>query len=191
MGNYFGVGNKNSSHIGKTYYKITNENENHHGYQYYDGLNVLEEEFAKIGSCCKGGFYFTDINNIHNFFGYGIYLREITLPTDDTELKVVIDPQGNKWRANKVILGKRYLLSDPATYELLIVMGANINNLVNSADEKSNYDIVVYLESKGAKISVPYCFYSRNSSTNEYIPCDDLFCKSCTRIMRRKNRYYL
>jgi len=67
------------------YYKITNSTENHHGYRHKDGL------FAETCSCCVGGFYFTDIENILQFLEYGIYLGEITLPVNDDDFKMVKD----------------------------------------------------------------------------------------------------
>ena len=77
------------------YYKITNSTENHNGYQYKDGLNILQEPFAETGSCCPGGFYFTDIDHILKFLSYGIYLREITLPINDSDFKMVRDDRTN------------------------------------------------------------------------------------------------
>ena len=74
-----------------TYFKITNFNENHHGYQYQDGLNVLDKPFEKDGSCVEGGLYFTDLKNIYNYYGYGCWLREITLPLDDPDFQMVED----------------------------------------------------------------------------------------------------
>ena len=57
------------------YYKITNKEENHYGYQYVDGLNILKEEFNdnQNDSCCEGGFYFTTLDFIHDFYDYGVY----------------------------------------------------------------------------------------------------------------------
>ena len=109
------------------YYKITNKKENHHGFQYSDGLNILIDEFNNDPnqSCCKGGLYFTDVSNIFEFLNYGIYLREITLPTTDQNFCMVKD--GNKWRANMIILGKRYELSNVDTFKLLIEKGADIH----------------------------------------------------------------
>lgn len=98
------------------YFKITNINENHNGYQYQDGLNILDKPFDEKGSCAVGGLYFTTINHIHEYYKYGIYLREIHLPTDDPEFKMVEDPARQKYRANKIILGAKYSLFDPATY---------------------------------------------------------------------------
>ncbi len=77
----------------KTFYKITNETECHHGFQYEDGLNILTEPFAETGSCCKGGFYFTDIHHILEFLKYGCYLRIVKLPLTDPDFKCVKDDQ--------------------------------------------------------------------------------------------------
>src|SRR5207244_1313830 len=83
------------------------------------GLNVLQERFNDdpVMGCVAGGFYFTTLEYIPIFYSWGIYLREITLPIDDPDFKMVQDPSGNKWRANKIILGKRYSLLHPDTYE--------------------------------------------------------------------------
>ncbi len=110
------------------YFKITNKNENHHGFQYVDGLNILTDDFNPNGSCVKGGLYFTTKEYIARFLNYGVYLREILLPTDDPDFRMVRDPAHDKWRANKIILGKKWLLSDTKTFEYLIEIGAiNIN----------------------------------------------------------------
>ena len=54
------------------YYKILNEKGIHYNYQYVDGLNVLQETFDDdpTHSCCPGGFYFTTLEHIHNFYNY-------------------------------------------------------------------------------------------------------------------------
>ena len=87
------------------YYKITNKDECHRGYQYNDGLNILDRPFEKEGTCVHGGLYFTNKENIHYFFGYGEWLRVITIPKD---AQMVQDPDtsnGIKFRADKIILG--------------------------------------------------------------------------------------
>lgn len=108
------------------YFKITNAEENHYGFQYTDGLNVLEEPFNDNpnDTCGKGGFYFTTIDHIHKFYSYGIYLREVFLPENDLNFKIIMDGSGHKWRANKIILGKKYSLLDLETYKLF---GLNMN----------------------------------------------------------------
>src|SRR5260221_13200643 len=105
------------------YYKITNKEENHNGYQYQNGLNILDKPFEKIGSCVEGGLYFTDIVNIFKFLAYGCFLREITL---SSKSQWVRDPDGDKFRADMIILGTRYELANPETFKMLIEKGANI-----------------------------------------------------------------
>ena len=91
----------------KTYYKVTYENENHDGYQYKDGLNILKEKFNDNPKayCARGGFYFTDYDHLPKFFNYGVWIREVTIPTD---AKVILDVEEDKWRCDKIILGNKY-----------------------------------------------------------------------------------
>jgi hypothetical protein len=98
--------------------KVTNKDEKHRNFQYHDGLNVLKEDFNndKQASCVKGGLYFTTLEHVHKFYGYGCWLRIVELPVNDPELGVVQDLDGDKWRANKLIFMKRYSLEDPDTY---------------------------------------------------------------------------
>ena len=95
----------------KTYYKVTNEDECHNGYQYQDGLNILKGKFNNNpkASCVGGGFYFTNYKNLPKFFDYGTWIREINIPTD---AKVVLDPDGDKWRCDKIIFGKKYSIKN-------------------------------------------------------------------------------
>jgi len=89
------------------FYKITNQDEIHNGYQYQSGLNVLDKRFEPRGSCVSGGLYYTDLNNLHDFYCYGCWIREISIPGGT---RMVQDPDGNKWRADRIILGRRYKL---------------------------------------------------------------------------------
>ena len=118
------------------YFKITNEKENHHGYQYVDDLNVLKEEFNDNpnDSCCAGGLYFTDIMNITKFLDHGVYLREITLPVDNPKFKMIRDKDGDKWRTNMIILGKRYDLCNIDTFKYLEKCGASSGGTDGCAD---------------------------------------------------------
>ena len=133
------------------YFKITNEEENHNGFQYADGLNILEEKFNDDPDrfCCEGGFYFTDSVNIFNFLSYGIYLREVTLPTNNPDFKMVKDKFGDKWRANMIILGKRYDLFNVDTIKFLIEKGAdiytNIISLYHWSAKNGYLDIIKFL----------------------------------------------
>jgi len=141
----------------KLYFKITNAKEKHHKFQYYDGLNVLKEEFNDDphANCVAGGFYFTDAKHIFKFLSYGIYLRKITLPINDPDFKIVQD-KNNKWRANKIILGKRYNLIDVSTFEYLINQGVDVHTkndyAVRWASENGHLDVIQFLISKDADI---------------------------------------
>jgi len=140
------------------YYKITNKEENHHGFQYEDGLNVLTDEFKEQGSCVAGGLYFTNEKYIFRFFNFGIYLREIFLPTDNPKFKMVQDPDADKWRANMIILGKRHKLANIETIKFLIDNGADIhfNNeyLLQWASSHGYLDIVQHLVQCEADIHI-------------------------------------
>ena len=127
------------------YYKVTNKKENHHGFQYVDGINILKEKFNANPneSCGAGDLYFTTLENIHEFYDYGINLREVSLPVSDPDFQMVLDPEGDKWRANKIILGKKYSLFDPTTYQ---VLGLDINENISLIDTASKYGRVDMLE---------------------------------------------
>jgi len=101
------------------FFKITNRYEIHNGYAYHDGLNILQQRFNDDpnDSCCEGGFYFTTLEYIDKFYGFGVNLREVTLPIDHSDFEMIQDPSGDKWRANKIILGKKYSLYNPKTYK--------------------------------------------------------------------------
>ena len=109
------------------YFKITNAEENHNGFQYETGLNILKEEFNDNpnDSCCAGGLYFTDAANILNFMNYGIYLREVTLPTENLDFRMIKDKEGDKWRSNMIIFGERRDLSNVETFKYLVECGTD------------------------------------------------------------------
>lgn len=132
------------------YYKITNKKENHNGFQYKDGLNELLEQFNDNpnASCCKGGFYFTDINHILNFTHLGRYIREVFLPTDDPSFKIIKDLTGDKWRANKIILGERHYLWDIETFKWLKERGINkekFSTILYKVCNEDHHEIVKFL----------------------------------------------
>lgn len=99
------------------YFKITNKYEKHHDYQYQDGLNIFNGKFNDNpkDECGSGGLYVTNLKYIHLYYGYGIWLREVILPTEDSDFKMVKILNGVKYRVNKLILGKQYKLWDPDT----------------------------------------------------------------------------
>ena len=154
------------------YFKITNATENHHGFQYSNGLNVLREKFNDnpADSCCAGGFYFTNAENIFKYLDYGIYLREVILPTENPDFRMIKDPEGDKWRANMIILGKRYDLYNIDTFEYLFKNGANIhasNDYVLCFSAASGHlDVIKFLIANGANIHVGDDYALRTSAVN-------------------------
>jgi hypothetical protein len=107
-------------------YKILSSTEKHHGLQYSTGLNIDPIPFNDNpeASCCPGGIYFAEVQQIFKFLDYGPYIREVTLPDN---AKVVKDPQGDKYRASQVILGNRESWADPEVFKRLLLEGADVH----------------------------------------------------------------
>jgi len=121
-----------------TFYKVTNLNENHKGFQYVDGENILLEEFNDdvTSPCAPGGLYFTTREKLHNFLSFGVWIREVTLPYEDERFKVVADPSGDKFRANRIILGKRHSAYDADAFHALgLPISVYENNLSRIVDQ--------------------------------------------------------
>ena len=155
------------------YFKITNKDENHNGFQYADGLNILKEEFNNDPnqSCCAGGLYFSNAANIFKFLDYGVYLREITLPTDNPDFLMIKD--NNKWRANMIILGKRYELSNINTFKYLIECGANVHagggEALCLSASNGHLDIVKNLIENGVDVHTDNDYALRSSAQNGHL----------------------
>ena len=126
------------------YYKITNFEENHNGFQYKDGLNILDKPFEEKGSCVRNGLYFTTLEHIQKFYCYGVNLREVHLPVDDPEFRMVMDPDGDKYRANKIILGKKYSLFDPETYRIFGLDISQNKYLIDDACSYGRTDVLMW-----------------------------------------------
>lgn len=157
--------------------KITNKNEKHYDHQYVDGLNVLKEEFNNNPKdvCVAGGFYFTKLDYINSFLEYGCWLREIELPENDPDFKIikVDDEQQNKWRANKIILGKRHSIYD---IDVVKKFKLNASAIFKKLVHDANYDLIKkWLESDlgfepyyvtNIMQIVPYNVYYANHMSN-------------------------
>lgn len=106
------------------YYKILNEDEVHYGMHYKTGLNVDVLPFYPHGDCEAGGIYFSR-ESILNFLDYGIWIREVTIPG---RARVYLNPGFPvKWKAKRVILGRRRRITDKIVLGLL-KEGASINS---------------------------------------------------------------
>ena len=139
---------RHNTTIDDIFYKITNYDEHHFDHKYCDGLNILKGKFAENGSCVAGGFYFTNKENIHHFYCYGEWIREIYLPIDDPKFKIVKDE--NKWRANMIILGTRRSLYNVSTYiELKLKI---MNNLIDRLIQRRNITALEQFKNSGLKL---------------------------------------
>lgn len=116
------------------YYKVTNRKEKHHGFQYRTGLNVLREEFNPDSNqtCCKGGFYFVKPKDIFKYLTFGVYVRKVILP-DHKDFKMIKLHDEDVWRANMIVLGEKYDLSDVETFKMFIKEGANLHDADDAA----------------------------------------------------------
>lgn len=85
----------------EVYYKVTNQEENHNGLQYHTGrvVDPLPFNDNPKASCVPGGIYFTDKDHLLRFGDYGPWVRPLTIPAG---VKVVLDPDGDKFRAHEV-----------------------------------------------------------------------------------------
>lgn len=138
----------------KKYYKVTNEDECHYGFQYKDGLNILTEPFDDnpLHSCCKGGFYFTIDKYINHFYECGVWLREVFLPIDNPNFKMIKDSSGNKLRSNMIILGKKYnLLNIDDVKYILKNINSNIIEIVANLSGNGCIDTLELLKNSEFK----------------------------------------
>ena len=113
-------------------FKVTNEEECHYGVQYKTGLVKDHLSFASTGSCIPGGLYFATKEHIPNFYFRGVWIRPVTLPTGIEGFQCVRD--GDQWRANMLILGKRHSLGDPQTYLSFGLVMLNVEQCIVRGD---------------------------------------------------------
>ena len=90
-------------------YKVIRKDMTHNGFKYQRGLNVDIKPFRRTGSCVEGGLYFfTDLKDLPEWLGYGDHLWEVQVPEG---AQCVQDPEGDKYRADKLVLVKRHKLA--------------------------------------------------------------------------------
>ncbi len=134
----------------KIYLKVLKNNRTHNDLTYIKGYNEVKN-FVETGSCVPGRIYFCDPSdksqNICRYLHYGDILVDITLPINDPDFKMIIDPSGGKSASNKIIIGQERNLSDPKTFEYMANCGVDIykNYVLKWAIDKNYWDIVLYL----------------------------------------------
>lgn len=111
--------------------------------------------------------------HIFKFLEYGVYLREVELPLNDPDFMVIKDPDGDKWRCNKIILRKRYNLNSVETFKLLIDNGADIHagneRALKWSAKEGHLEMVKLLVENGANIHATYDYALRHSTKNGHL----------------------
>ena len=133
------------------YFKFIGKNKGNYPYQL--GLNTLKhnnEEFNNSKKCESGGLYFSNIDHIFNFLGYGDTLCVITLPEDTIVIKL-----NNKYKSNKIYI-KRMIKGRLEIIKYLVSLGADIRVrndwAIQWASKYGHLETVKYLVSLGANI---------------------------------------
>ncbi|ANB50984.1 putative ankyrin repeat protein [Powai lake megavirus] len=101
---------------GDVLFMVTNRNEIHEGVPMGTGLNI----FSKLSLIS------TTVKHIHKYFAGGYYLRIVTRPLDNP--KFISLEMSGIYRTNMLILGQRFVLSDPNTFILLGDLGFDLGN---------------------------------------------------------------
>ncbi len=119
-------------------FMVTNRNEIHEGVPIGTGLNI----FSKLSLIS------TTVKHIHKYFAGGYYLRIVTRPLDNP--KFISLEMSGIYRTNMLILGQRFVLSDPNTFILLSDLGFDLgnrdpkewaNDIINPIIPKTNHKI--------------------------------------------------
>nr|WBF70363.1 hypothetical protein [Megavirus caiporensis] len=97
-------------------FMVTNRNEIHEGVPMGTGLNI----FSKLNLIS------TTVKHIHKYFAGGYYLRIVYLPLDNP--KFISLEMSGIYRTNMLVLGQRFVLSDPNTFILLADLGFDLGN---------------------------------------------------------------
>jgi hypothetical protein len=113
------------------FYKIFTNNDIHNRFKYKNGLNVDTNEFESdpTKSCCIGGLYFSNKENILKFMPFGNFIREVEVPEGN---EIVLDPSGDKYRAHALFLHRRKDLRKLSTWKWIIKQGICINDKKNT-----------------------------------------------------------
>lgn len=118
--------------------KLTNSMEYHNGFQFCDGLNEDSVPFNPHGYCRAGGIYFVNIDNAYEWTFYNAYvgrmkyMRMVIIPSD-----AQVWVEDCKFKANKIILGPRKLISKEI-YEKIL---STYNITAEDISRELGYDI--------------------------------------------------
>ncbi len=127
------------------YFKLTISSNTSRGFQYKTGLNVDSNQFKPYGCCSGGGLYFSKLENIHQFVGFGKYLTPIIVPKNIPIYQETHSPQcGHHTNAYEK-------LKAPCIFVLprIRIDKEIANNLIVKASEKN-------------KIFEPYKYWNSN-----------------------------
>jgi hypothetical protein len=107
------------------YFKIFNESDKHNNFQFQNGLNIDSQEFNPNPDqkYVKGGFYFSNENNILWFLSYGNFIREVEIPENETNIVHFED----KSRAKSLFLHPKKDLRKLKTWLWLKQKNVNLN----------------------------------------------------------------
>lgn len=108
----------------------------------YEDVNegdVYNKESCSVYN--SNGIYFTTLDNIHRCYFHGIYLIEIFVPLNSSGL-IMEKIDDYRYRTDKVVLGERYSLLDPETYNRFSL---DITKNTYAIDYASKYGFVDFL----------------------------------------------
>jgi hypothetical protein len=92
------------------FYKLLADDRRHHGFTYHEGLNVDPLPFEPSGECKPGGLYYTDLEHIPRWYRIEWPLiADVTLPDG---ARVYAEPDGTKWKADRLVLSNIRPLSE-------------------------------------------------------------------------------
>jgi len=159
------------------WYKVLREDLTHHDFKYKLGLNVDHIPFYPFDTCEPGGLYYTNKEHLFKFLYFGDLIADIEIPED---AKVYKDPEGTKWKADKLIVKSMCkiedhpLLQDP-DWCLAAVKenGYNLKHIKNQTEEqciaavKENSSVLEYVKNQTHKICM--AAVSHKGSSLEYV----------------------